>query len=886
VNKRYGLTSLVLVCALLVLGMASGAWAQDNIVLTLVVDRFQAEQISDEMLATFEAAHPGVKVVLKESDGGRFFPPAAYDLTSHLDSVETYVTNGDVMLVSSQSLSVEATRAGYFLDLTPLVSADATLNSADYYSNVWQSVQWDGGIWALPAAADVFLMLYDPAAFDAAGLSYPNAAWTLDDYAYAIRQLAATNPDQAPFSGSFQIGEELLLRAALGAGLYDPASLPSNPDFSNPNLQSILETWSGLYTDGALGSYSQINFDEVPLRLDSSTGFGLRFGDNSTQAGALLPGGVAGLNVDSFAVSAGTAYPMQAYELAKFLTHQIEAVDSLFGAFPARQSLQGLQNPNGGGGPGRGGRAANANLSPEHQAIIQAALQNALPVSEQRFMGYLSLALSTLQNGETDAFSALQEAEQTALSNLQSAAERGAETAVFVATPVPTPVLSSDEVALNFGYVSFITPLPNAEEWARVQADFIALDPQVGHINFETPRTNNTAELVESYDCFMLPYNAVDGMDLSTVLNLDPFLDTDPTFERSDVLGGVLAQVQQDNKTWALPYMLQPQIMRYHYETFMNNGIIPPDGSWTIDQFTDALRLLKQNAADEQAPFQSNSFGNTYLLMLMAAYGGVPLDFRSDPPTVNFTDPTTVAAIQQVLDLAKDGYILYEELSNLGGGRVFSFSDQENPVPIVDQALNGFGGGGFAVFIQGGNGEQPADPYRNVSYPSGSQYTPLAYTIGTAYISTNTPNPDACYRWLTTISQNPQLFNAMPARASLIEQLASSETPETLAFYRQFAAQLASPNTLPLQSRQGFSAPEAFLRDYWLGKAFDRYVLEDADLLTELEDAQTLTLAYQECVASIPPYDPSAYTDQRAYFEQFAECGARLDPDLAAMLGG
>jgi hypothetical protein len=56
--------------------------------------------------------------------------------------------------------------------------------------------------------------------------------------------------------------------------------------------------------------------------------------------------------------------------------------------------------------------------------------------------------------------------------------------------------------------------------------------------------------------------------------------------------------------------------------------------------------------------------------MLIAAYGGLPFDYRTDPPTLNFTDPATVEAIRQVLDLAKADLIQYETLTmntGLGG---------------------------------------------------------------------------------------------------------------------------------------------------------------------------------------------------------------------------
>src|SRR6185369_7116430 len=92
-----------------------------------------------------------------------------------------------------------------------------------------------------------------------------------------------------------------------------------------------------------------------------------------------------------------------------------------------------------------------------------------------------------------------------------------------------------------------------------------------------------------------------------------------------------------------------------------------PQNGWTVDEFSDALQRLKLDPS-YPAPFLPNQGGGTHLLILMAAYGGLPLDYRTDPVTANFTDPTNVDAIRQVLDLAKNGYIKYEKLGSFGGG--------------------------------------------------------------------------------------------------------------------------------------------------------------------------------------------------------------------------
>ena len=95
------------------------------------------------------------------------------EVETYLDSVEDYVRSADVVLVDSDTLLPEATRAGYLLDLYPLVNTDSTINSSEFYVPVWQSFQWDGGMWAIPVTMDAFMIFYDRAAFDEANLAYP-----------------------------------------------------------------------------------------------------------------------------------------------------------------------------------------------------------------------------------------------------------------------------------------------------------------------------------------------------------------------------------------------------------------------------------------------------------------------------------------------------------------------------------------------------------------------------------------------------------------------------------------------------------------------------------------------------------------------------------------
>src|SRR5262249_9800665 len=152
-------------------------------------------------------------------------------------------------------------------------------------------------------------------------------------------------------------------------------------------------------------------------------------------------------------------------------------------------------------------------------------------------------------------------------------------------------------------------------------------------------------------------------------------------------VGNTLAGVQQGDNTYALPIDLEPFIMRYSSDKFTAANLPQPaDYTWTVQQFNDALTALKPNTQG-QAPFLDNGWYETYLA-LVASYGGLPIDYRTNPPTVNFTDPATVAAIQQVLDLARNGYLDYTGIGQLPEGTMSTaITDRTS---IYPDRLNGW----------------------------------------------------------------------------------------------------------------------------------------------------------------------------------------------------
>ncbi len=837
--------------------------AQSNtITISVAVPTFGRESLTDKVIGDFEAAHPGVKVNV--INGTPSISQAALGIDPHLEQMQKYVSSADVLYVDSNRITAEATRAGYFLDLAPLVDEDKTLNTADFQPSLWQAFQWDKGIWALPTSADVLILTYQPSAFDKAGLAYPNDQWTISDLDNAIRKLAQKDAQGNVTVHGIDIftgySDVILLRSLLNEGLFDTSIIPNPPQLSKPGVEAMLDAWYKIDADGLIGN----DFNKAPLSVSPAIGLIAQQPDNDQKrVGTLLPGGKAGLDAQGFAVSAGTQYPEQAYALAAFLTTRAEIANG-FSSTPARKSLIGASSD--------GGAGININVPKDIQDLISKGVANGFSISELRYAGYLALALNKMKTEKLDARSALDTAEMQAARDEQAAADKKGKNVLTVATPVPVSQPGNGKIELKFGLISFTNPIPHQDKWNKLIQDFTSADPQVGQITLNTG-VAQIEKLVEQNDCFYMPYNAVPNVSLNLLLNLDPFISADSSFDKSDVEGSIMVQVQRDNKTWALPITIEPSILQYDSDRFSKAGALAPTAGWTIDAFKDALKTLKIDPKDPP-PFIGANTGGAHLLMLIAAYGALPLDYRTDPPAINFTDPATVDAIRQVLDLAKQGYIKYDALGNIMSA--FSFGGKVD-APIYTDSLSLFG------FRRNPNDTQTSSSYKPTTYPRGSKYAAVSYGITTAYISATSKNPEACYRWISAITKLPDLFTAMPARRSQLADpvLAQAQGADIVALYNEIDALLKDPNTISIPSQfSGGASPTGFLLQHWLYEAFDKYVLKDGDLDAALKEAEGMAKGFQECTVNLPPLDASSQQKAKEYIKAFGDCAVKVDPRL------
>jgi ABC-type glycerol-3-phosphate transport system substrate-binding protein len=881
---RMSKVALVLLALALVTGLVP-TMAQDQVTLSVTVPEFLLDGFSDEAIAGFEAQHPNIKIHIKAAtQGASFFPQI--DAGTFIDDMESYASEADIMLVSSTDVTTEVTRAEILLDLSPLVLSDPDFNSDDFYFPVWQSFQWDGGIWGIPMVADVIGIAYQSEIFDQQNLPYPDSWFSPADVDVALRELVTYDDEGNVQTPAFvDIGNLLYMMLYSMSGnqrVVDDLQFPSAPDYSNPAYEDIIQLWADLQTDGIVaepGSGFQFIQDAPVLVIPSIFASGAGFGVDDVNV-TTLPGGSIGLSATGLAISSGTQYPQEAYEFIKYVSQDPQLSNAFLGVIPARRSLLNIDD-------GEEGLIASLfNPSEEIMALVNQYIDFAIAPPDLRYAPYLSVAIDKVINDGIDPATALQETEQEVLEGLRVADERGQDMSIIVATPPPDIVVADGEIALKFGVSAFTTNLSNQEAWDSVAADFISFNPDVGNVEV-TGATffsgNSLNDLSEQYDCFYNTGNIVQSGDISLLLNISPLLASDANIDPSDFIGGTLNQMTRENQIYGLPVEIQPQSMVYDTNLINQGGAFPPFSGWTVADFENIVRTLKVDPEDP-APFSPQDFGGgAYLLNLIAAYGGVPIDYRTQPITLDFTSPANVEAIRQVLELAKDGYIDYNELANFGGAGIFGGDDEV--VALYTQYLNSF----ITGFNPGGDDEEvdPNNPQVPVAFPTGTQFSAVNFDLGGMYISSNTDFADACYRFISFASGNTSLLSAMPARRSVLGQpdLSTLQNPETVQLYNDIAIIMDNPNTIsiPAGFDSGIESTGDQLLILWLIRAFDMYVLEDGDLQAELEEAQQFSDNYRGCAAEIPTFDP-AIDQAFDYVGKFFDCAKQIDPSMEDVL--
>jgi multiple sugar transport system substrate-binding protein len=139
----------------------------------------------DAIIAAFEAENPNINI-----------EPQTASFDDYFTSLQTQIAGGtapDTFELNYENFVTYA-RSGALLDL-----GAAGIDTSRYYPLALEGFQDGGTQYGLPATFSDVVLIYNKTLFDEAGLDYPSADWTWDDYLVAAEAL--TDADAGIYGG-------------------------------------------------------------------------------------------------------------------------------------------------------------------------------------------------------------------------------------------------------------------------------------------------------------------------------------------------------------------------------------------------------------------------------------------------------------------------------------------------------------------------------------------------------------------------------------------------------------------------------------------------------------------------------------------------------------
>jgi ABC-type glycerol-3-phosphate transport system substrate-binding protein len=363
--------------------------------------------------------------------------------------------------------------------------------------------------------------------------------------------------------------------------------------------------------------------------------------------------------------------------------------------------------------------------------------------------------------------------------------------ATFQPEPTPAPIPPPEPATIRFAYRSFGYQLgwvdaDRYEVWAE------AFSEQYPHITVELrPPFLDDWDVIASPGLWVLEL-VKDG----SIASLDPFIEQDAAFDRSDFYPLTLEPVSIDGELWAIPSGMDVLVMYYNQDLFDQYGVAYPEVGWTWDDFLSRALALRDPAANVYGyiSWYGVPYEAEYLDALSFVYqhGGRIFDDLQHPTRTTFDDPLTVEALEWYADLIHEHDVAPTPRragSDLGTRSDYRLAIVSGKVGMWVGPLSAQGGKSYVEW-----GFQ----WGMAPLPRGARSATLGASSNYYALSSDASSPEACWRWIDFLSRQMPI-HLMPARKSLV---ASDEYRRSNEAYTTLQASMEHAIPIPLEAVQ------------------------------------------------------------------------------------
>jgi ABC-type glycerol-3-phosphate transport system substrate-binding protein len=859
----------------------------DQTTVLFAVNEYEMASYND-LIKAFEKDNPGIKI--KTISVNEILGLGPLDTKLPDDYREKLAASVDV--VSSGAGDQSASDKGLIRDLKPFIDADTTFKRDDFIPGALEQFQWKGGTWGVPTSAEFQFITFDKALFDKAGVKYPEPGWTWDDFTAKAKALTIRDGDTTTQWGFIEpFPDHTRWIESRVKSLIDHSTDPATPRFDQPDVRTAVQWYTDLFLKDKVTPYfepvkGQISATNLPegyklvqagkaaMSTDSGLSWQIRKQQTKTMSLAPMPidkvnDHTSPVSVSGVVMSSGTTKPEAAWRWISFLSQQPPTGIATFKRLPARLSVlesSGLLDK----------------LDPDYAAAVRYAFDHVMAVEPTSTGGALTDAIESILKDGKPIEQALADAQTKAEENIAEAEKKAAEATpvltVVVVAPKETPVnQNATTIRFSLGTATF-----NAPAYRDLAKRFTEANPDIV-VDIKQPdltqATLDIPDVAKDVDCFMWAPSLQDLKNLEAILNLEPFLDADKSFDKNDFYPATIDQFTEQGQLWALPAEVTPYVIEYNRDLFDAAKVAYPKPGWTMDDFLATAKALTKGSGDaKQYGYVGDYYEANDLVLMLQALGAKLVDTTQDPPKLVFDDATMRSALQWYVDLHSKHDVkpmFVTDYTKLLTDAATALGERET---MIDNERAAMWSAYAGMPNLTGSTKRPTMNIGVAPLPIGAAGSKGGNYVASNgyYISADTQAKQACWKWITYLTEQVDVKQGLPARKSV----ATSEAYKQKVGAERAAAYQASLGESGTSSvYEFFSGKNSWLSYsiFWLAKAYGQVADGTAPAGKALADAQKLSDDYRACVVQ---------NDAQSDVKQQRKCLKQVDPSIPDLLIG